>query len=348
VQNNTPLYLDAGIRELPHFWLLITNRLQVAIIDYSTNASPLNASGPVVGRIVDYVQLGGMDSSALLNSALPENAADSLWNTNYDVFGNLFGVQNQITISVYGTTIDGQTPTGFGAWNDAQIPGGPAGDTSPAAQRAFFRGFFAKDGGYNYGGIFYVNTQSAMQAPYTPMAFAIQHTTWGASDPLVHYLASDLAPYTENLQAVNWNAYNPQIPNTRYQPWGASAPTYENGAGIDLNPCNLAFKDPLVYSSQNWNFPTGQVSNLNWLGQVHRGTPWQTVYLKSTNILDWANNIGQNGLNTWVNWTGDGNVFDAINSAPIEDWYLVSLLSSLLTTNSPSTLVSVNNPDPNA
>ena len=38
-------YLDNGIRELPHFWLMMTNRLQVAIIDYSTNASPLNASG---------------------------------------------------------------------------------------------------------------------------------------------------------------------------------------------------------------------------------------------------------------------------------------------------------------
>jgi hypothetical protein len=81
---------------------------------------------------------------------------------------------------------------------------------------------------------------------------------------------------------------------------------------------------------------------------VHRGTPWQTVFLKSTNILDWANNIGQNGLNTWLNWTGDRNVFDAINSAPVEDWYLVSLLSPLLTTNRPGTLVSVNNPDPNA
>ena len=96
-------YLDKGIQELPHFWLLMTNRLQVAIIDYSTNVSPLNASGPNVGRIVDYVQLGGMDSSQLLNSALAENDPNSFWNTNYDVQGNLFGVYNQVLMSLYGT-----------------------------------------------------------------------------------------------------------------------------------------------------------------------------------------------------------------------------------------------------
>ena len=66
------------------------------------------------------------------------------------------------------------------------------------------------------------------------------------------------------------------------------------------NPYNLALKDPLVYSSDYWNFPTGQPLNLNWLGQVHRGTPWQTIYLKATDILTTAG-----GLNTWTNWTGD-------------------------------------------
>ena len=48
--DNPDNYLDKGIRELPHFWLMMTNRLQVAIIDYSTNVSPLNASAqPLAG-----------------------------------------------------------------------------------------------------------------------------------------------------------------------------------------------------------------------------------------------------------------------------------------------------------
>ncbi len=67
-------YLDKGIRELPQFWLMTTNRLQVAIIDYSAGLNN--------GRIVDYVQLGGMDSKQFLNSSLDENGTNSFWNTN--------------------------------------------------------------------------------------------------------------------------------------------------------------------------------------------------------------------------------------------------------------------------
>ena len=33
--------------------------------------------------------------------------------------------------------------------------------------------------------------------------------------------------------------------------------------------------------SDYWDFPTNLLSNLSWLGRVHRGTPWQTLYLKS-------------------------------------------------------------------
>src|ERR1019366_2875585 len=156
--------------------LLMTNRLQVAIIDYS--------AGPNNGRIVDYVQLGGMDSSQLLNSALPENDPNSLWNTNYDSQGNLLGVYNQIHVSMDGTTISGQAPTGSGTWTTAQIPG-LSSDVSPAAQQAFFRAFFAQNSYDGYGGGIN-NNQSAMQVPYTPMAFAVQHKTWAANDPLVH------------------------------------------------------------------------------------------------------------------------------------------------------------------
>ncbi len=48
-------FLDKGIQELPHFGLLMTNRLQVAIIDYSQGINN--------GQIIDYVQLGGLNSS---------------------------------------------------------------------------------------------------------------------------------------------------------------------------------------------------------------------------------------------------------------------------------------------
>jgi hypothetical protein len=336
-------YLDKGVQPLPHFGMLMTNRLQVAIIDYSTNVSPANASGPVVGRIVDYVQLGGMDSSQDLNAEIldPQNNPYHFWDSGQDANGNLLGVFNQLLVSMYGVNIYGQGPTGNAGWTTGQIPGGPTGDTTPAAQQAFFRGFFAKDGSYSYNGIpGYVNSLSVMQAPYTPMVFGIQHTTWAANDPLVHYLASDLAPHTEHPQNVDFDPNNLRVTTDRYQPWGAAPSQYDTG--IDQNSANLAFKDPLVRGSDNWDFPANKLPTVGWLGRVHRGTPWQTVYLKSTNILNWANNVGQNGLNTWINRTGDGNFFDAINASPVEDRLLFDLFTTAFNDNATRGQLSVN------
>src|SRR5208282_3510047 len=112
---------------------------------------------------------------------------------------------------------------------------------------------------------------------------------------------------------------------------------------------NLAYKDPLVASSDNWDFPVGAMSGSDWLGRVHRGTPWQTVYLKSTNILALVQSQPTlaNGATTWRDWTGNYNAFDAANAGPVQDWHLPSLLASLLNTNDLCSLFSVNNPDPN-
>jgi len=46
---------------------------------------------------------------------------------------------------------------------------------------------------------------------------------------------------------------------------------------------DLTFKDPGV-GNHWWTFPDirkGGVQTVGWLGQVHRGTPWQTLYMKS-------------------------------------------------------------------
>jgi hypothetical protein len=110
--------------------------------------------------------------------------------------------------------------------------------------------------------------------------------------------------------------------------------------------------------SDCWNFPTDQSWNLNWLGQVHRGTPWQTIYLKSANILTEVRTIGTTaqyvGTNTWAVWTGDfqqnnsGQLTDAAKSAPVTDWQLVSLLAALLNTNDLRGQFSVNSTDAGA
>ena len=124
-------------------------------------------------------------------------------------------------------------------------------------------------------------------------------------------------------------------------------------AGVDTNGYNLAFKDPLIWGSDYWNFPTNQTWNPTWLGQIHRGTPWQTIYLKSPNVLtETQANGGAGGgfpigINTWGAWTGITNALEAQRSGPVSDWRLAALLTALLDTNPPP-IFSVNNPGPSA
>jgi len=63
---------------------------------------------------------------------------------------------------------------------------------------------------------------------------------------------------------------------SRYQPWGATVPTALNSSTYNFsNPYNLSYKDPLVWGSDYWDFPTNRYPTVGWLGRVHRGTPWQ-------------------------------------------------------------------------
>src|SRR6185437_145102 len=61
-----------------------------------------------------------------------------------------------------------------------------------------------------------------------------------------------------------------------------------------------------------------------------------------------TNAVIGNGFNTWLNWTGDGNICDATNMAPVRDWHIASLLAEMFNTNDLALLFSINNSDPNA
>ena len=209
------------------------------------------------------------------------------------------------------------------------------------------------------------STDLVVQVPYTPTAIMYEYTTYQANDPLVHYLESDLNysgldPNNNSLVQTGVhmepaNAANfPLLPslgkvNARYQPWGVVPPNGQTGvsqAAYDESPYNLAFKDPLVKQSDNWNFPTGNGLPLTTLGQIHRGTPWQTVYMKASDILAEPNPanpaFGNVGTNTWAVWTGNSSVSDAALTAPINDRQLVGWLVPLMNTNAPEKLLSVN------
>jgi len=331
----------------------MTNRLQVFMLDVTNN----------IYHVIDYVHFNGPDTNFNINTYLADSDINDpkhpgVWNTNYTT-ANLpttaptIGILNQISISK-----SGSPPLEDGLWQpDPEAV--PLGGTI-AQQQAFFQAFFLP--GNHYGTT--TNLLLSVDAPYAPTRYIVQYVTWQANDPLVHYLASDIdAPSPNNtttpIQGVSVSSASAQTIapltslnlgslNDRYDPWGGYPQlSFEYGFQNDPNAYNLSERDPLVYSPDDWNFPAGQSLNSDWLGQVHRGTPWQTIYLKSSNILSSAS-----GLNTWAMWTGDFNIsanqyFDAVNSLPVQDWHLASLLASMFNTNNFTSLFRVNDPNQN-
>jgi hypothetical protein len=346
---NSATFVNVGTPLLPHLVLDCTNRLQAYIID-SNNC------------ILDYVQLAGPVSTLDLNSAIadPDGEFSGLWTTN--VYGGTetpFGVVEQFLVSTgapFPAAEDGDeagTSEQIG-WTTAPIPG--LGNLhSVAAQQAYFEAFFTGgDAAVDPadGDIILTNIALTIQAPFTPKREIVQRSVYTANDPLVHYLTEDLADFLDDTNSRYALSLQPPTIkylgafNDRYMPWGVAGNLAEEtlyGVPADNNPYNLSYKDPLVASSDDWDFPTNQTLNASWLGQVHRGTPWQTIFLKSTNILA-LQTPNPSGLSTWALWTGDTNLFDAVSMAPPADWRMAALLASLIDTNAESSLFSANDP----
>jgi hypothetical protein len=340
---------------LPHFGLLTRNRLQVFILDYTNSTY----------HVIDYAHFEqniSRDLDSEIFSDKSNNAAPpvGVWNTNIDgLTGVPYGIENQILISKGMNNSDagsGEPPNEDGIWQpdvEATLYG-----TTPVGQQASFRAFFqpyntiatVRDG---YGQASATNFLPGVQAPYAPTRYAVSYMVLQANDPLVHYLASDLAPsFPAGLLdlSVNYNNAMTNIPpltstgvgglglgslNLNYQPWGGN-PVWSY-TGQDTNAYNMAERDPLVSRSDYWDFPTNKLPTTGWLGRVHRGTPWQTVFLKSTNIL-----FQPNGSNTWVTWTGNQNPYDALNAAPVTDRLLFDFFTTAFNDNATRGTLSVN------
>ncbi len=327
--------------QFPQFGLLTTNRLQVFMLDQDASRNY---------HVIDYVQFAGPQSSRNLNAEIQTNVAASgeynMWSTALDANNVPYGIDSQINESDHGTAGDpvwgGDTPT-----VEKEIDGFATfmGLTAPYTQWT------------NDPTVVAMQTNYVMQVPFPAMATASDYTSWQANDPLVHYLASDLTfTGTEAnngpTTGVNlWTSLTAALPrpsfnvvNDRYQPWGAKMLQYPN---TDVNPAKLAFKDPLVRGSDYWGFPANKFPTVGWLGRVHRGTPWQSVYLKASDVLGETNIFGNIGTNTWVQWTEDtqltyGQYFDAANTAPVQDRLLFDLFTTAFNDNATRGTLSVN------
>ncbi len=338
---------NVNLTDLPHFGLVISNQFQLFMLDGN--------------HVIDYVQLDGPNSLRDLNAELanPDQFdPNGMWQTN------LLGVFNQLNLSK-GSLVPNQVPPEDGdQWVKPQVTGII---TIPQMQ-AYFDGLFQTNNtgtSYNWidgtPGATEINATPGTQAPYTPTRTVVQYISWQANDPLVHYVASDLN-YSGNEGGVLSTGITnkdrtavPMLPdlgnvNDRYQPWGIISQMAEL-PNVSSSAFDLAFKDPLVRGSDYWDFPANKLPTVGWLGRVHRGTPWQSVYLKASDVLQRIpiNGVTTNyiGINTWAQWTGDtqltyGQYFDAVNSAPAQDRLLFDLFTTAFNDNATRGTLSVN------
>ena len=307
------------VQTFPHFGLFTTNRLQAFIL-------AVDSGGKI--HVVDYVHFSGPDSYRDLNREIQTRGTlatyDNMWNTNL-TRGWPLGVVSQWEASrgALGYVKD--------YWANKDLAYAEMDGFSVALDQTPLLLPFPTSYTNEYLAI---ATNLVVQAPYTPTVTATEYTSWQANDPLVHYLSGDLnfssvggaTPTGTNTVYKDVSAIKlPNIGevNDRYQPWGV---TYSY-TDSDRNPFNTACRDPLVQQSDDWNFPTFKLPSVGWLGRVHRGTPWQTVYLKATNV------VTASGLATWTNWTGNSSRFDATNSAPVQDRLLFDVFSTALNAN---------------
>jgi hypothetical protein len=343
---------------IPRWWLNLNTRLRFILVDTAAQ------------RLVDYVDINYWQPTMDLGALLSPPGTDCSGNPNN--YGNVasqfctnrlhgstlvtaptMGVINQIGVGLFGAPDFRSFTTDPYAGQDAEsaVDGFRKNlmDWGPIYQKDMGKTFYKSNRFY------------APLAPYQPIYV---HTSWQANDPLVHYTVNDLTDLTVNpTNHINYTSDNPALYNIgllneRYQPWGGGPSGKSNPT---ISPYELSAKDPGVTRSDDWEFPTNKYANIGWLGRVHRGTPWQTVFLKSTNIvLTGLPSQANQKLQNWGQWLGnplvipnvgqlDTNIValtnfyaDAVFSLPTNDWRILDLFSTAFTPNAARGRLSVN------
>lgn len=333
----TSNYFERSFR-VPQWTLRLTNNLQYILIDRSARPVP---------RIIDYVSLAGLvtdidlsrgltgDTNAGGGGIFSDKSRSSgrggtpaaltegdMWNpahVNGDLDAPTVGVLSQISVS------KGIPYIGEGTWRSSS---GQLAEKDAAIHQ--FVQFMS-------GGL----TNLSWQVPFTPSRRLYQRSSWEANDPLVHYTVEDLTdPTTVGSTNLQVQAIPFTFPfekdaqlrelNRRYRPWGGKP---DKDPSNDPTAYAMTLKDPLIRRSDDWQFPTNRFANLGWLGRVHRGTPWQTMYLKAA--ID-PRTRQPLDLKNWALWSG------SFGTHPTNDWKLFDLFTVAPNENASRGLLSVN------
>ncbi len=316
---------------LPGWRVHLATRVRFALIDTLT------------GRIVDYVNLSSaraaLDFQVAIDDALQTGAscngssfisAADLFCTNRlgplpdDIHAMTYGLRNQFQISLGNI---GVSDIFWHAFN-AQV------NEKTVSIQQFHDRIFGLDA-----------LQQNFAAPFSPTRVIHQNVSWQVNDPLVHYTVSDLQDLLGTTKAITFDDNDTSSPfqdfggrsplNAHYRPWGGNPGTIAET--VPATKSNLFLKDPMVRRSDDWRFPTNGYPSLEWLGAVHRGTPWQTLFLKPPSgnpSFDLA----------WSKWIGVTNAAEAKAQQPTNDWHTISLILTLLNETDPHALRSLNPP----
>jgi hypothetical protein len=295
------LFPDRGIFPSPQIGLAMTNRVQCFMLDEDTQ------------RIIDFVNLDNlttrMDVTQELLGAYGAGTAGPVassstgdsrmfWVTNRLGNSTMITAPTEGVINQIFTSLD-EIPVSQRLWSSFRARGtGRDREESIDLFRTFI-GFppkylTAQQLAIGYQRLNDPRKSFVRQVPFTPSLKKIIYNTWQANDPLVHYTKADLTDLEGRStrrelvdppdRPLNNRIHNIGLVNARYRPW-------PSGPGSDISEYDVSLKDPMIRSSDDWQFPTNRYPNIGWLGRVHRGTPWQTVYLKSAVGSDGAGRL---------------------------------------------------------
>lgn len=321
----SPLQLD----------LAMTNRVTYLMYDRAT------------GHILDFVNLQPMTNYYRLSDALASqggsNGDGRFWQTNtvnsvYSITPITQGMENQILASLGSLSVQ--------EWNSfSQDPvQGQDKEDSIAAFSEFMTGVAS------YPRAVPRTPPTLQQTPFNPTRKFKWQTVLQANDPLVHYTLADLSdplqPASRPIQIPLSMINSPSMTNNnlgklneRYRPWGGS-PSVSTLSTVANQQSNPAVKDPGITEPSLYNFVRNnetrghKFATLGTLGAIHRGTPWQTVYMKSHGQGDDFVTPEE-----WRQWSGH-SVQNFTH--PTNDWNLFSLFTTAMSDNATRGLLSVN------
>lgn len=269
--------------------------------------------------LVDAVSLGGLrvhfdigdEWASKLEFVSSPGELTRIWDNSVHRSGLSLGVTNQISISRGVPNLPAQY------WEDYSA------DATQRGMTTSFDEWFATT---NESTVTISNT-----APFSPYRVMVQTNLWQANDPLVHYTSDDLDRSGDSYTVSSPRSFN-GLPgpsrNPRSIPWGGQLYSSSIQGEYDAQ-----LRDSSVAGSDYWKFPDGPFANVGWLGRVHRGTPWQTIYFKSAPV----------GLGRWKDHSGrtrSDTYADSIH--PIRDWRLLDYFTTTIHPNASRGRLSIN------